>query len=204
MVQHRNKRKTDYLGTAGKALTIALGVKKLLNVEYKKHTITQQSDSVSSTTDSLGHLTAVPQDASGSSRNGISIKLTNLSIKGAIEQNVLTARSIVRFVVVQDMQQVSDSAPTWGNIFENVGMQDYLNLNTLGRFKILMDQTFTVNAENPTKMFKKNFKLNTHVRYNGSASTDIQKNGIYVLARSADAANLPVVNWNARITFVDN
>lgn len=199
----RNHKKTDYLGTAGKALTIALGVKKLLNVEYKKHTHGQSSDSITSTTDSIGHLTAIPQDVAGSSRNGISIKLTNLSIKGAVEL-VSATRSIVRVVVVQDMQQVSDTAPTWGNIFENVGMQDYLNLNTLGRFRILMDQTYTVNAENPTKLFKKNFKLNSHVRYNGSASTDIQKNGIYVLARSPDTVSVPILNWNARTTFVDN
>ena len=68
-----------------------------------------------------------------------------------------------------------------------------------------LQQTFTTSGSGiPTQStyFQFNKKLNLKVDFNGTASTDIQKNGIYFLLLSNDTGNVVDINGIARIGFV--
>ena len=47
-------------------------------------------------------------------------------------------------------------------------------------------------------------KLWTHIRYNGTADTDIQKGGLYILFISDQASDYPTCDYQTRLGYHDN
>ena len=87
----RNARKRRYnvgsaLSTASKALTVAYGIKKLLNVERKYHDDSVDGGSANSTM-VINTLTTIPQGDTANTRDGYSLKLQNLAWRLFIKQH---------------------------------------------------------------------------------------------------------------------
>lgn len=179
-------------------------VKSLLNVEKKIH-------EVSSTTSpsSTGYVTALTDIGQGDTinlRDGNSIKLTYMGLRATLTANASAPITYVRCIVFRDNQQEPDTVPAIGSLLESASVNSFLAQASLGRFSVLMDKVYSLNNNGPTqtRYIESNFKLNNHVRYNGSSSVDIQKGGYYILWLSNLATLTPGLSWNTRVRFIDN
>lgn len=158
------------------------------------------------TTPSITHLTAIGQDDTVSGRTGNSILVNSVSGRVSLSANATAVSNIVRVLLVVDRQQVADSSPAIGDILNtNNDVYAHYNVNTLGRFKVLYDKIFTVNTAGKNAVFFKFFKtINDHTKYNGTASSDVQRNGIYVVVVSDNGTNGPALASSFRVSYRDN
>lgn len=152
-------------------------------------------------------------------REGNQIRISSIHWRGygVIDRDV--RYSFLRLVLVQDKQQIGDTAPAWTDVFEYATVVSHTALASRGRFKILYDKVIAFSGggqlvagagntgggpQSKVINFRKKFK-NLIVRYNGAASTDIQKNGLYFMCVSTDGAgDGPTGVISSRINWYDN
>lgn len=150
----------------------------------------------------------IAQNDTDSGRTGNSILLRSIYIRGLIEINpAVTANSRVLICVVQDTQQVGDSTPVILDVFKTNSPESMLAMNSAGRFKVLYRKTYVLSPSSGGRNaveFNKYFSMRQHVRYNGPANTDIQKNGYYLLVLTSEVTNFPTVSLTSRIGYHDN
>ena len=122
-------------------------------------------------------------------------------------------------MIVKDMQVNStDAQVRWDQVMDTTGLQagihSELNVDNMGRFVVLEDRKFTVDADNPQKTVP--FKINSghigSVRYNGPSGTALTDKGVfvvfaaYVCGFDSTAANitLPSPVGHSRLCFTDD
>ena len=97
-------------------------------------------------------------------------------------------RTSIRFCIVKDMQVNStDTQVTWAQVFDTTNLQagvhSELNVDNMGRFIVLEDKTFTLDADTPQKtcpFMISGSKLGS-VRYNGPSDAALTDKGLYVV-----------------------
>ena len=179
-------------------------LKNLINVEKQKVDFTVSNGGVS-TTPSVVHLSAIAVGDAEGSRTGNSLLSKYLYIKGSLLMNGSALATKVRLVFIRDKQQVGDTSPGYTDVYEAANTLAFLNKNTVGRFDVLFDKTYNLDTiNNQVVMPDLYLKLNSHIRYNGTASTDIQKGGLYAMIISDQATNTPTCSIFARLMYVDN
>lgn len=154
------------------------------------------------------HLTAVAQGDDISGRTGNSFLLRSLSYRYKIIINPsVTANTTVTVMLVQDTQQVGDTTPAVTDVLQSANTFSLLNASSAGRFKILSRKSIILTPATggrPAVEMKGFHKLYSHIRFNGTGTADIQKNGLYVLFISSEATNTPTVDGTFRIGYHDN
>lgn len=97
-------------------------------------------------------------------------------------------RTTFRFAIVKDLQVNStDTQVTWQQVFDTTNLQagvhSELNVDNMGRFIILEDKIFTLDADTPQKTcpFQINGSKLGNVRYNGPGNTALTDKGLYVV-----------------------
>lgn len=184
-------------------------IRRLVNVEKKKldTAISNSPDNSTFTNTFVTHLSAVPLGDSDAQRDGNSIRPQYLLIRGHLVMNGSATNTCVRYIVFQDTQQQSDTIPAVSDVLETsfgFVVNNPLNSETVGRFRIISDWNCVVDTDNPLYTFKKNIRLSGHIRYNGTTGTDIQKDGLYILAVSDQVTNTPTSTLTCRLSFTDN
>jgi len=183
-------------------------IKGLVNSEMYKMDIGITSNTFYNDGSACSALTGVAQGDGDGARTGNSILVKSLQVKGVVTRTTSgDAVQTCRIVIVQDRQNVADSSnPGYTTVFASSYPQTMLNALTVGRFSILYDNIFTLDtAKCLSKFFNIYIPLNCHVRFNGAASTDIQRNGIYMFTISTQATtNQPVLSWTGRLSYHDN
>lgn len=200
----RIKRGVDVAQTAVKAYTLAKSLALLINVEKRKvdQNLTLSPYAAAPT---INLIPAIAQGNALNQRAGNSIKLNYLSTKALIQYATGSVGTLTTIFIVEDLQQISDVAPTVNDIFESsAGSLGVLNLANLGRFKILYKKKITQDGMNSRSL--ENFKkMKFHVRYNGPNAGDIQKSGIYFITMSNQLlATAPLVTVHNRLAYIDN
>lgn len=180
-------------------------LKGLVNSEMMKLDTTGSAVTVTNT-GIVTHMTAVPQGDTDASRHGNSIYCRSLNIKGYVRMNASATASIYRLSVIIDTQQVGDTAPSFSDIYESADVNAHLNNTTVGRYKVLKNIVFTlVQGQTDVRYFNINIPMRHHVRYNGTASSDVQKGGIYLVRVSNEGAGFqPADSFEARLSYHDN
>lgn len=97
-------------------------------------------------------------------------------------------RTSIRFCIVKDMQVNStDTQVTWAQVFDTTnsqaGVHSELNVDNMGRFIVLEDKIFTLDADTPQKTCPfviSGSKLGS-VRYNGPSDTALTDKGLHVV-----------------------
>lgn len=205
--QYHLKKAPQYAQTAMAAWKLASYLKTLVNVEFKKYDVT-----AALTTDGLvQHISSVPQGDSDLTRDGNSIKCQSLLINAYITNNATEQSTAYRILVVQDKQQIADTAPTIADVLDPTGSNNLiapLNNETVGRFTVLRDIKGSISnlitGVPAEKFIKIYFKLRNHIRFNGANGSDIQRNGIYIMWTHTAGANYPTMAYTSRLTFTDN
>lgn len=97
-------------------------------------------------------------------------------------------RTTFRFVIVKDLQVNStDTQVTWQQVFDTsnlqAGVHSELNVDNMGRFIILEDKVFTLDADSPQKTctFQITGSRIGNVRYNGPSNAALTDKGLYVV-----------------------
>ena len=119
---------------------------------------------------------------------------------------------------MKDLQANStDAQVTWNQVFDTsnqmAGVHSELNVDSMGRFIVLEDKIFTVDADTPMKTcpFMINGSKIGPVRYNGSGWANFTDKGLYivyaafvggVLVASSDM-ELPSPVGHSRVCFSD-
>lgn len=165
---------------ASAALDGVKAIRKLINVETQ---ILETSFSTvfAANTAQIFHLTNIPQGDGQGNRMGNSVLMSYIKCN---EYMVATSTTVVRQILFQDMQQVSDTIPSAGDILENGSdTMAFINKSTIGRFKIISDELFVLESGNSglSRANRLHNSFNHHARFNGSAGSDIQKGGVYRL-----------------------
>lgn len=193
------------MSMAAKALSIAMGVKRLLNVEHKFHDVNVSLSS--DTTGAVSNLTLVNQGDGVSSRDGNSIKAESIYVRmRATINSAATIPCSIRTILFIDTQQ-QGTAPVLANVL--VGDLDTpLNIEDFpGRFKVLRDHEFNL-SPGGNEILTSSFyvPLSHHLKYDGVAGTaaDQRKGQLYLLNVSNVATNLPTLNVDSRLRFIDN
>lgn len=179
-------------------------IKGLVNSE--SYRVITSGDVNPTSSGTIVHYTSVAQGDGATTRTGNSIfvraLMVNLNIK--INPSVIGS-TFCRIIAFIDTQQIGDTSPSVTDVLESANVNSSLALNTSGRFKILRNWEFDLNAVNkPSRVIKKYFNLRHHVRYNGTNGSDIQKGGIYILYLSTEATNTPTIGSNNFIRYHDN
>lgn len=208
-VYRKARRYAGYAATAYRAYRLASSVASMVNAETKK----QDTDIAFPTTEtgSILNLVGIAQGDDDNQRNGNSIKLKRITIKGTIAHDNGTSvkPGVVKLWIIRDKQQQADTSPTYTEVFDENSIHPFLNPDNVGRFQILASRTINLSD---TSILKKTFSVsvpfkNLHVRYNGSATSDIQRNGIYMLYISSNnsaGGSGPYFQGQSRVYYYDN
>lgn len=200
-----NKKYSTY-DIARQALAATKYIKGLVNSEQFH---SDQTLALGLNQSAIFHLTSLTQGDGDNGRTGNSILLKNIYIRGTTAINsAVTSNTRVALFLVKDTQQISDTTPTISDIFVSGTDPDtLLKTNTFGRYKILWRKQHVmtpVSGGRNVIEFSKYWKLYDHVRFNGSTSSDIQKNGYYFIMISSENVNFPSCLINSRIGYHDN
>lgn len=163
----------------------------------------------------VGQLTSVAQGDGQDQRDGFKISVSSLHVKGFMR--AATGPCIVPVSIVQDTQQVSDSVPGYTDIFNGSGELLAMPLReslSISRFKVLRQTTIvvspvTASGDNPNTIvpfsFYIKFPKGLPVEFNGSANTDIQKNGLYICCANWQPSinSYAVLSFHFRLNYTD-
>uniref|UniRef100_UPI004049BFEF hypothetical protein n=1 Tax=Flavobacterium sp. TaxID=239 RepID=UPI004049BFEF len=186
-----------------KAWNATKKIKGLVNSEMLWH---QETASVTpGTSANITSLAFIAQGDTDEGRTGNSILARSINAKISLIMDASATYDFVRVMVLFDLQQISDTPPTAANILEvSTNYQSPLNKATAGRFKVLYNNIYTLNTNYPTRTIEIYKKIYHHVKYNGSANTDIQRGGIYIMLLGSDNSNKTTCNYYYRLGYHDN
>lgn len=195
-------RKYSTEDLAWKAWEAAKYLKGIINSEMY-HMVNASAASVD-TTGTVVSLCNIAQGDDISGRTGDSIFVKYLQSRFIVTKHASATFTSVSIFFVIDNQQVADTAPTITDVLQSADPLSGLNLSKHKRCRVLARYNFMLDANDVSKEFKLNKALKHHVFFNGTASTDIQKGGIYMMAISNEASNTPTIIYNDRISYYDN
>lgn len=175
-----------------------------LNSELKWFDTTVVSGSVSNVWITPVPLCQVPQGDGASTRDGNSIRVKSLFIKGAMVNNsAATDGSLVRVVV---WKQDDDVAPTATN-YAAAGISTFRNMAETKNYIGLYDKVFKLSTNggpNEKFQFKINLSLDLPLRYPDNTTSYPQSNNLFCMMISDESTNPPSVFAGARIRYYDN
>lgn len=184
-----------------------------------KYTDTDIAATNVTTSGAVVHISGVAQGDTIATRTGDQINIKSIDVRGRIVSPTSIATPsgfFYRVAVIVDKQQVADTAPTAGAVFSPNDVVSMMpNVANLDRFRILyLSQIFDArrmvnDSDNATSVptqgniFSFSWTGDIKVRYNGTASTDIQKNGIFVVYMSNDTGDTIDFAGISRIGYTD-
>lgn len=191
---------------AKRALTMAMGLKKLLNVEHKFHDVTANNGSPD-TTGLVFPLTAMSQGTTALTRLGNSVKLESSYMRAVITKNASATQTIVRLIMFVDNEtQGANAAVT--DVLEAANVYSPINHLNGERFTVLVDRQ--IHLDNTSKEIENVIwfrKLGWDAKYNdGNAGnvSDCREKHVFLLWISNEATNKPTIMYNHRLRFIDN
>lgn len=141
-------------------------------------------------------------------RSGLQIHAKYVKIRGTLYQHPSGSRTQVRVILARANQQVADSTLSYAGFSSPQGTEVMSDIvptpDTEKNFaRILYDRTFVMGTKQDSYSFTIKKKLGFDVGYNGSASGDIQKNGLYLFGISNEATNTPSIYLQSTLEFLD-
>lgn len=209
------KRKGAQVGNmAYTAYKLASKVARIVNSEVKFHDA-QQTQTNIDTNGNVHSLCTIAQGDGDNSRDGSSIKLAHLTIRGTLQGNANeTSPTRVRIILLRGKGE-RGTTPTFATTLEDITNFDAIvspkSWNNKFNSKILYDKVFmlypyNVGNNGSTKYFKINMKLYGHVKWEtaNTDGTDIEDGGLYLMMISDEGTNMPNTTYYSRLTYYDN
>lgn len=192
------------LNVGMKALVLAKGVKSIVNAEKKSYDSPFSGTAVSSTA-SVQRLTDIAQGDDYNGREGRSILLKSIEANLVCQIHGSATNTSMRLVIFKDKHN-QGTAPTAADIGITTfyGLRDS-NPTAQKRFTVLKDQQIRLQQGQvdrfPFQYFR---KLNHHVIFDGTASTDDTQGSLWLLLVSNEPTNTPNISGDVRVRYYDN
>lgn len=204
-------RKYSALDIAKKALKATHYMKGMINCEKKYHVA--YTNIAPTTSGSLACLSQIAQGDTASTRDGNSILCRSLLINIDIAKNTNVADTKCRVILFQDIGFSVDAATLAGSDILDSSLMgtSYAPMapvaqKTNGRFKVLRNWSFTLNATLLNKRIHEYVKVYTHIKFDGTDATasSMNKNAFYLLFVSDQDTYMPGVELVSKLGFYDN
>ncbi len=197
-----------YLGTASKALAVAYGIKRLLNVEFKFHDVQATSLQIQNTP-VIVQITNIPQGDTSETRDGAQVKLTRLSIKYKFVGGN-AADAMVRIMLIHD-KQTNQAIYSASDLLQDVTANDNIvsatNLDNKYRFHVLYNKVVRLsNATNNTVYQEIMKDVDIRLRFDASTPSiaDLTSSSLSLLFVSTLTTTAPLLTLFSRVRYVDN
>lgn len=165
----------------------------------------------------LVHLSAVAQGDDVSNRTGNDITCdyidANITLSNLNAGTSLNDAAFLRCMIVQDTQQ-NNANPTIAQVLESVTPSSHLNIDNIGRFKVLYDWKGMLNVPNLTgastmatrkflHVYKKLYGKSRKIEYTGANATDVHNNNLYAIFIT-DTDEVGTFFFDFRMGYYDN
>lgn len=188
---------------AAKAWQGVKQIKTLINVE--EHRVDTTIGASINNAGAVTHMTAIAGGSTAVTRTGSSILLKSFHMRFALLKHASATQTVMRVILVRDKQQISDTTPAVLDILNSADPMSHIVPDYQERWSIVKDVTFVFDAAHVLRTFDWRIpRTGLHVRYNGTAGTDIQQGGHYLLLLSNEATNTPTASVISRCRFYDN
>jgi hypothetical protein len=185
---------------------ISRQVKQIINQDIERKSVdTIYSTTAISSTGAIYPITLVGSGTSYNQRIGLSIKPTKLEARFQIFHS-LTAPSeqiTVRMIHFIDLQQKDGVYPSVNDVLYAPTVYNPINWLNNKRFRLLSDRIIVTNQYKQTVSIKQLYKLSVDTRYSSTGTTDITKNGIYMLLLSDQGLYYPFITGFNRLYYTD-
>lgn len=186
----------------------------MINVE-EKYADAYVSGVTTSSSGAVDYLLPVAQGVGVGDRVGNSIRCQQLDFSILCVRNGTDGN--VRCIIFRDSEN-QGTTPTTASIFQNTGTTlnivspiNWLNKNAnaeKNRYVILMDETFTVDANNTNVIGNMHFPQSSmkHARFRGSTNgaASAAEGALFICVITDQSANQPLVTWYSRVTYTDD
>lgn len=188
---------------AYKGFKLAKSLASKMNVEYNFHDASVSS--VVGTTGIFSSLGNIAQGDDIEGRTGRSILVKSLYLRCRTQVYPTAVGTLARWIVFIDNDS-SGATPTAADLLDTESLTAPLQIGAdQGRFRVLADWVDEVTTYGRAHVFKKKyFKLNHHIKYDGTAATDYSRGNIWVYRIASDNTNTPTMAFEARMRYVDN
>lgn len=162
------------------------------------------------TAGSIQHLTAIAQGSDVADREGNTINLKQILMQTSFTVGSDAGNGISwRIAIVRDVQQIADTTPAVLDVFSSANPLIAMpNIANRERFKFMwlspIETGVYVLQGGKTPNYRYTWNGNYKVSYNGTASTDIQKGGLYIIFLTDAVANTMDFVSRVRLTFTDD
>lgn len=203
---YRSKRGPNYMNMAKQALQTAKWVATLVNAEFKYDTTSIIGGISDDTTGSIQTVCNPAQGTSVTQREGDSIKMKNLTLRGQFDQsNAMNNNSVCRIIVLIDKE---NAITTLANLLQITGNANVVNSPKLEDTKydsrILLDKTYVTSLAYPIRQFDEVITIDEHTHFTAGTAT-VANNALKIFAFSnIGVVTAPLVNYLAKVTYLDN
>jgi hypothetical protein len=207
--QKSKVRTITYPMIGRKVLADIAYIKAQFNVEYK-YSDTNYVGVTNTTAGSFNIINALSLGTTAITRNGQSIKITEISLHYSEALTTLSAAVVFARVILVYDQQPNAAAFASTDLLQN-GTTDVLSQYVVAyedRFNVLYDEVHAMNQSDSPNIVQNYISYKPHhIEYNtGNAGTvaDITKGSLFLFIFSDQAANPPTFSSRVRIRFLDN
>lgn len=209
---YNRKGPSSYMGTAqkglylaGRALSIAQGVRSIINSEKKTYT-SQVLNGTQSTTATIVELSGISQGDDYFNRDGRSILAKSLEVSGWLYMNNSATTTAIRIIIFKD-NNADGSDPTALDVLQTSNTYSLRNPDPhqMKRFHIMLDKLYLLDTAK-SRMAKFDYfkNLNHHIKYAGTTGNVSNEGSLWALLISNEPVNQPTLNLTSRIRFYDN
>lgn len=192
---------------ADKALSLAKYAVRSLNVEVKSVTKSVTAQSVG-TTGVIFNLAEIPQGDGFNNRDGRSVKIQQLNMKGTMTIDPTVQQTRMRILIVKKIDN-NLTLPTIGEVLDSSIINSLRNLNNTDNLKVLSDKRYAIDqSTNSNILWSINKQMSMRQQYQigatGGVGTNLERNGLYLIALSDQTITVPNLTFQSRVRFVDN
>lgn len=221
-VASRNRYTTKGPSKAGTLLQQVKSLQRVvkqLQPELKSADVSIDATNIDSTNGTVIHLSAIGQGDGQTNRTGNCITVRKIDVGFQVTRNAAytgVTNPTLRWAIIVDKEQIADTSPVGLSVFEfpSLAIVDFPQSANLERFRFLYVSPVidlhmigfndtTTPVVNRANAFNHHWSGDIKVGYNGSATTDIEKNGIYIVYISQGTASELDVTGYSRIQFTD-
>ncbi len=179
-------------------------VKLYVNTE-KKFNDTAFVTTVSSTA-SIFTIADLVQGLTAITRVGDQVRWVNMMYNMTIKMHASATETNLRLMLILD-RQPNNAVATVAQVLETSSVTGLREINTGKRFYVYHDKVFSMSSAGETALSEQYYrKINVKTEFNANAGTvaDISTNNIFFLLISDEATNVPSVNLQIRMRYIDN
>lgn len=179
-------------------------LKGIINSELKEVTVTNTGAQFS-TTGNVNLLSGIGTGDTETGREGNSVLAKTLQLRFHTAWQSNAGTSLNRVIIFRDKQCNPNTTPTIAELLET-DIMGRLNHDTDKRWQIMLDKTFPTDSTKRSFVLNKTMKIDQHLLFYGTGSSEFQKNPIFIATIGDFGATTQgnTYKYSAKMNYYDN